>query len=351
MSSTDAAKDGAFARHVADGAVKTLHAGRGHYKSLAFDDARHPARVPQRRSGLRAEGVAVSPLLLEGHRRGGRRSSRRRATPGIAQGHGGQRIRRAALLEGRRRVSISAPARRPKRPPIRTPRRRPPTKVDLWNYHDPLIQPMQKVRDQQERERSYRAVVHLADKRFVQLATPDLPNVNAGDDPTQLLGTSDVSYRQEISWDQDYNDVYLLDLKTGKPKKVLEHWGQRRDDVARRQVRPLLRRAATATGSPIASPTARARTSPRRSPSKFQQENNTPDLPGAVRRRRLDCQRHVGSALRQVRHLGSEAGRHRRAHGHQRRGARSRSRSFRYRSLDPEEQHRPVNEAAAPVAP
>ena len=50
-------------------------------------------------------------------------------------------------------------------------------KVDLWSYKDPLIQPMQKVRDQQERQRSYRAVVHLADKRFVQLATPDLPNV------------------------------------------------------------------------------------------------------------------------------------------------------------------------------
>ena len=28
-----------------------------------------------------------------------------------------------------------------------------------------------------------------------------------------------------MSWDQTYNDVYLLDLKTGKPKKVLEHWG------------------------------------------------------------------------------------------------------------------------------
>ena len=39
VSSTDAAKDGAFARHIADGAVKTLHAGRGHYKSLAFDEA------------------------------------------------------------------------------------------------------------------------------------------------------------------------------------------------------------------------------------------------------------------------------------------------------------------------
>ena len=38
-SSADAAKDGAFVRKTADGAVTTLLSGRGHYKSLAFDDA------------------------------------------------------------------------------------------------------------------------------------------------------------------------------------------------------------------------------------------------------------------------------------------------------------------------
>ena len=61
---------------------------------------------------------------------------------------------------------------------------------------------MQRVRAQQERNRNYRAVVHLADKRFVQLATPDLPTVNAGEDPpVRVLGTDDLPYRQEISWD------------------------------------------------------------------------------------------------------------------------------------------------------
>jgi len=39
VSSADAAKDGAYVRHIPDGAVKALHTGRGHYKSLAFDDA------------------------------------------------------------------------------------------------------------------------------------------------------------------------------------------------------------------------------------------------------------------------------------------------------------------------
>ncbi len=84
---------------------------------------------------------------------------------------------------------------------------------------------MQQVRANQERTRNYRAVVHLADKRFLQLATADLPTVNPGDDPVRALGTSDVPYQQEISWDQTYNDVYLVDLKTGTRKKILEHWG------------------------------------------------------------------------------------------------------------------------------
>src|SRR5204863_2952285 len=38
VSSADAAKDGAYVRHLADGAVKTLQAGRGHYKGLAVDE-------------------------------------------------------------------------------------------------------------------------------------------------------------------------------------------------------------------------------------------------------------------------------------------------------------------------
>ena len=142
------------------------------------------------------------------------------STPGIAKGMVVSEFAAPRFAKDGARLYLGTGA-----PPEPTPdpdvKVTPPTKVDLWNYKDPLIQPMQKVRDQQERERSY----HLSDKRFVQLATSDMPTVNAGDDPAQLLATSDVPYRQEISWDQDYNDVYLLDLKTGKPKKVLEHWG------------------------------------------------------------------------------------------------------------------------------
>jgi dipeptidyl aminopeptidase/acylaminoacyl peptidase len=154
--------------------------------------------------------------------------------------------------------------------------------VDLWNYHDALIQPMQKVRDQQERERSYRAVVHLSDRHFVQLATEDLPTVNSGDDPDELLGTSDVPYRQEISWDQDYNDVYLLDLKTGKPKKVLEHWPARADVTGISPGGKYLLYFDDTKGNWYAyraSDGSRVNLTEKIA-SKFQQDNTTPDLPG-----------------------------------------------------------------------
>ena len=88
-----------------------------------------------------------------------------------------------------------------------------------------MLQPMQKVRAEQERNRNYRAVFHLADKKFVQLATPDMPTVAPGEDLARAIGMSDLPYRMEVSWDQSYNDVFLLDLKTGKPSRVLEHWG------------------------------------------------------------------------------------------------------------------------------
>src|SRR4029077_10504008 len=75
-----------------------------------------------------------------------------------------------------------------------------PAKVDIWNYKDAELQPMQKVRAEQEQKRTYRAVFHLADKRFAQLATRDMPEVRPGDNTTQALGVSNLPYRQLVSW-------------------------------------------------------------------------------------------------------------------------------------------------------
>ncbi len=278
VSSPDAAKDGVFARRSSDGAVKTLHAGRGHYKNLAFDDtgtqlaflsdeAEYTQKVsPYRLYYWKASDAAASEVVGA-------------TTPGMPKGLVVSEFAAPRFSKDGARLYLGTgpPPVAPRDPADKEPE---PVKVDLWSYKDPLIQPMQKVREQQERERSYRAVVHLADRRFVQLATPDLPNVNPTDDPAQLIGTSDMPYRQEISWDQSYNDVYLLDLKSGKPKKVLEHWGNTATlSPGGRYVLHFDEKAGHWLTYRVADG-ARVNLTEKIG-ARFQQENNTPDLPGA----------------------------------------------------------------------
>lgn len=95
--------------------------------------------------------------------------------------------------------------------------------VDIWHYKDPLLQPMQLLRASQERNRTYLAMYDLRDRRSRLVETPDLPRVTTGSgDGDWALGFSDIPYRQLISWDQTYNDVYLVNLNTGEATLVIQ---------------------------------------------------------------------------------------------------------------------------------
>ena len=278
VSSTDAAKDGAFARRVDAAAVRTLHAGRGHYKSFAFDDSGTQLAFLSDEADY---AKPVSPYRLY-HWKAGDTSAIElvsATTPALPKGMVVSEYSAPQFSKDGARLYLGTAPPPPAAPDPndQTPE---PAKVDIWNYKDALLQPMQRVREQQERERSFRAVVHLADKRFVQLATESLPTVNPADDPVRALGVSDVPYRQEISWDQDYNDVYLLDFKTGQPKKVLEHWGSNATSIS--PAGKYLLYFDERTGHWFTYRTADGvRTNlTEKIASKFQQENNTPDLPG-----------------------------------------------------------------------
>ena len=279
VSSNDATKDGAFARRTSDGTVRTLLTGRGHYKSLVFDDAgtqlaflsdqaEYAQRVsPYRLYHWKASSDAPAAEVASA------------ATAGVPKGMVVSEFAAPRFSKDGARLYLGTgpPPAAPPDPDDKTPA---PVRVDIWSHRDALTQPMQRIRDQQERERSYRAVVHLADKKFVQLATNDLPNVNAGDDPVQLLGTSDLPYRQEISWDQSYNDIYLLDVKSGKPKKVLEHWGNAATlSPAGKYVLHFDEKAGHWLTYRVSDGVRFNLTE--KIQAKFQQENNTPDLPGA----------------------------------------------------------------------
>ena len=220
VSSPDAAKDGAFVRQMSDGAVRTLHAGKGRYKSLAFDEAGTQLAFLSDQAEYEKP---VSPFRVYYWKAGENTAAElvSGATRGVPAGMVVHDSAPSFSEDGKQLRLNTAP---PPAPPA-DPNAVRPINVDLWHFQDAQLQPMQRVRATQERNRSYRAVVHLADKRFVQLATPDLPTVNPGLNPNWALGTSSLPYEQEISWDQTYNDVFLVDLRNGQRRRLLEKAG------------------------------------------------------------------------------------------------------------------------------
>ena len=96
--------------------------------------------------------------------------------------------------------------------------------LDVWNWKDPYLQPMQLVQAESERNRAYAAVAHLDGGAVVQLGSVDVPDVRFTDgrDARYALGITDMPYRQLISWDGRYNDVYAIDVTSGEHRKVGE---------------------------------------------------------------------------------------------------------------------------------
>jgi dipeptidyl aminopeptidase/acylaminoacyl peptidase len=64
--------------------------------------------------------------------------------------------------------------------------------------------------------------LHLGERRAVQLATLDVPELTISHNPDVVIGRSNLPYRQLISWDGTYHDYYLIDLRTGARTRFLE---------------------------------------------------------------------------------------------------------------------------------
>ncbi|HWC76059.1 MAG TPA: prolyl oligopeptidase family serine peptidase, partial [Blastocatellia bacterium] len=92
--------------------------------------------------------------------------------------------------------------------------------VDLWHWKDDYIQPMQKVRAERDRNRSYRAVFHLKDKKCVQLADESMPEANQSSDGRWALGADDRSYRIMVGYDTLYSDYFLVNTADGSRKPL-----------------------------------------------------------------------------------------------------------------------------------
>ncbi|MBP1596269.1 MAG: peptidase prolyl oligopeptidase active site domain protein [Acidobacteria bacterium] len=93
--------------------------------------------------------------------------------------------------------------------------------ADLWHWKDDFIQPMQRVRATQERNRTYRAVFHIKNKKLVQLADETMATISPQGDGRWALGSDDRPYRIMVGYEQgNLNDYYLVDTEDGSRKAL-----------------------------------------------------------------------------------------------------------------------------------
>ena len=93
--------------------------------------------------------------------------------------------------------------------------------VDLWHWKDDYVQPIQRVRAEQERNRSYRAAYDLNTKKFVQLADDTMETVSPSSDGNYAIGADNRKYRVMNDYDPGFTDYYLVDTADGSRKPIL----------------------------------------------------------------------------------------------------------------------------------
>jgi dienelactone hydrolase len=96
--------------------------------------------------------------------------------------------------------------------------------LNLWHWKDEAIQPMQKVRANTDRTRSYRCIYFLDTKEFKHIADEDR-SVNVPAHGDWGIGSSDKNYRGQTWRSPNPSDYALVNIRTGDSKPLLKEHG------------------------------------------------------------------------------------------------------------------------------
>jgi dipeptidyl aminopeptidase/acylaminoacyl peptidase len=123
-------------------------------------------------------------------------------------------------LDGNRLFLGAAPPPEPEKNPDEETPADEKVMVDLWHWKDDYVQPIQKIRAEQDRNRSYRAVYHIKEKKFVQLADETMENVSPSNDGRYAIGSDNRQYRAMADYNPGLTDFYLVNTSTGARKLI-----------------------------------------------------------------------------------------------------------------------------------
>ena len=213
--------DGLYWVDAASGAAAAVMEGEGHYRQIAFDELESSLAFVSDAAEWDRDQPAFS--LYRSDVGGAAALVATTTTAGVPAGWWISEHGEVSFSDDGGRLFFGT-APRPAPEPDEAPLERDEVRLDVWNWKDPYLQPMQLVQLDEERERSYLAVARRGGDGVVQLGVPDMPDVARTRDGGSdfLLGTTDVPYRQELSWDGRYRDAYAVDAGTGERRKLAE---------------------------------------------------------------------------------------------------------------------------------
>jgi hypothetical protein len=139
-----------------------------------------------------------------------------RATPGMPEGWCVREFAQPSLSADGARLYFGTAPPPPGRDTLTALEAR--VDVEVWHWQEPELMSVQNVRVNQERRRTYLATLRIGQDRMVQLADPELPQVQAPSHPgaRMAFGRDTQIYGVESSWESpNFADVYLVDLETG----------------------------------------------------------------------------------------------------------------------------------------
>ncbi len=206
--------DGVRVYDVARGTTSDVLVGDGRYRQLALardgsalaflsDVATYASDVPHDAAyvvDLRAAKLGAVKAVDAG-------------TPGMAAGEAPSANGALTFTHDGKRLFLGTAAA-PTPLPSGTPA---PTAVDLWTWHDDVLQSQQKHDAAKERKRTYLGVYDLVRGRYAQLGSPALRDVAFNQNPAVAFGQDDRAYRRAASWlGEDYRDLYAVSLADGR---------------------------------------------------------------------------------------------------------------------------------------
>lgn len=95
-----------------------------------------------------------------------------------------------------------------------------PSNVEVWHWQDDDIQPKQEVMVSQLKEDNHLSAWHLDSNSFVQLGNEKLEEVQLTGDQQHAVGYDPKPY--EPHFEEEWRDVYLVDVTTGESQKILD---------------------------------------------------------------------------------------------------------------------------------